>query len=439
MGYDLNIICEEYLLDMNGNNIYQVAKKIFPICRSITGEGVRETLKILDDYIFVGTGRHLDIHEVPSGTKVFDWTVPKEWRIRDAYIEDERGNHIVDMRENNLHVMGYSTSYDEWVTLEDMKKHIFTQPDQPEVIPYVTSYYKERFGFCMSEIQLSSLSNGKYHMYIDSDLFDGSLTYAECIIPGETDRELMITSYICHPSMANNECSGPALLVELIRYVCSMEKRKYTYRFVLNPETIGSITYLSRNYRHLQDKLDAGIVLSCVGDDRDYSIVHSRYGDTLADKSLENVLRFHSDYTPYSFLERGSDERQYNAPGIDLPVVGFCRSKYDKYPEYHTSADNMGLVSPSGFQGSYEVMTQWINAMECNSRYKVKVLCEPQLGKRALYPTFSQKGQYHVVKSTTNFIAYADGKNDLFDISDRISVPVRELIQLLPRLESILE
>ncbi len=418
-----------------GRAIYDLASSVFPICRSLTGDGVRETLSLLDDYIFEGSGRHLEIHEVPSGTQAFDWTVPKEWRIRAAYIENEQGSRIVDMQENNLHVMGYSTPVDEWVSLDELKKHIYTQPDQPDVIPYVTSYYRERFGFCMSAKQLASLPDGKYHMYIDSELFDGSLTYAECIVPGETDRELMITSYICHPSMANNECSGPALLAELIRYVSSLEKRKYTYRFVLNPETIGAIVYLSRNYRHLKETLDAGIVLSCVGDDRDYSIIHSRRGNTLADKSLENILRFRPRCTPYSFLKRGSDERQYNAPGIDLPVVGFCRSKYGEYPEYHTSADNMGLVSPEGFQGSCEVMTRWIDAMEHNGNYRISVLCEPQLGKRGLYPTVSQKGSYDAVSAMVNFIAYADGTNDLFDISEIIGVPAGELIGIVEKLK----
>lgn len=419
----------------NGQNIYDLSAAIFPICRSITGEGIRETLHILDEYISRNGGPHLMVHEIPSGTQVFDWTVPKEWVIREAYIEDEQGNHIIDMKDNNLHVLGYSTPVDEWVSLETLKKHIFTQPDQPDVIPYVTSYYKERFGFCLAARQISSLKEGRYHMYIDSELFDGSMSYAECVIPGEIDQELMITSYICHPSMANNECSGPTLLAELIRYVAAMEHRKYTYRFVLNPETIGSIAYLSRNYRHLKDKLAAGIVLSCVGDDRDYSIVHSRYGDTLADKSLENILRFRPHYTPYSYLKRGSDERQYNAPGIELPVVGYCRTKYGEYPEYHTSADDMGLVSPAGFQGSYEVMTQWIDAMEHNEKYRVLVHCEPQLGKRGLYPTVSQKGSYNAVQAMTDFIAYADGRNDLFDISDLIGVPVRELIEITDKLK----
>lgn len=417
-----------------GVRIYQLTKRLFPICRSITGSGVRETLKIIDDYIADGTGRRLDIHEVPSGSQVFDWKIPKEWAIREAYIEDERSKRIVDMKKNNLHVMGYSVPVDKWVTLEELKQYIYTQPDQPDVIPYVTSYYKERFGFCMSKAQLDSLPDGMYHMYIDSELFDGYLTYADCVIPGETSQELMITSYVCHPSMANNECSGPALLAELVRYVDALPHRRYTYRFVLSPETIGSITYLFYNYKQLQDRLTAGVVLSCVGDDRNYSVIHTRYGGTIADKAFDCILRYYPRHTFFSFLERGSDERQYNAPGIDLPVIGFCRSKYGMYPEYHTSADNLNIISPSGFQGSYEIMTQWINAMEHNGKYMVTVLCEPQLGKRGLYPTISQKGSYGSVRTLQDFVAYADGRNDLFDISNRIEKPVSELLPIVEKL-----
>lgn len=416
-----------------GQEMYRLAEAIFPLCRSITGAGVRQTLKILSDFI-AQDGMELSVHEIPSGTQVFDWTVPKEWVIRAAYIENEQGERIIDMEENNLHVMGYSVSVDQWVTLDELKQYVYTQSDQPDVIPYVTSYYKERFGFCMSEAQLRSLPDGKYHMVIDSELFDGSLTYSDLILPGESDREILITSYICHPSMANNECSGPVLLAALARYVHNLPKRRYTYRFVLNPETIGSITYLSKNYKHLQEKLEAGVVLSCVGDDRAYTIVHSRYGNTIADKSLMNILRGRENFKEYSFLKRGSDERQYNAPGIDLPVVGFCRSKYGEYPEYHTSADNMGLISPSGLQGSYAAMTEWIQAIEHNRKYKVKVLCEPQLGKRGLYPTISQKGSYDEVKAMTDFIAYADGTNDLFEISNKISASVSVLMPLAEKL-----
>ena len=373
-------------------------------------------------------------HEISSGTPVFDWVVPKEWVIREAYIEDASGNRVIDMAKNNLHVMGYSAPVDKWVNLEELKGYIFTQPDQPDVIPYVTSYYKERYGFCMSEAQKNSLPEGRYHMYIDSQLIDGSLTYAEVVLPGATDDEILFTSYVCHPSMANNECSGPVLLTELIRYVNAMENRKYTYRFLLNPETIGAITYLSRNHRHLKEHLKAGLVLSCVGDDGDYSLVHTRYGHTLTDKGLANILKNRRGYREYSFLSRGSDERQYNAPGIDLPVAGFCRSKYGTFPEYHTSADDMNFISPAGLQGSYDVLTQWIDAMEWNEHYRVTVLCEPQLGKRGLYPTVSQKGTYDAVFATVNLLAYADGRNDLFDISERIQVPVSHLVEVVKKL-----
>lgn len=424
------------MTEQRGQDIYDLTKELFPICRSITGDGVRKTLDVIQNYI-KSDGLNLNRYEVPSGTQVFDWTVPKEWVIRQAYIEDRQGNRIIDMQDNNLHVMGYSIPVDKWVSFEELKKVVFTEPDQPHVIPYVTSYYKERYGFCMSQEQLDSLEvEGDYHIVIDSELIEGSLTYSDVIIPGETDDELMITSYTCHPSMANNECSGPALLAELMRYVKKKDKRRYTYRFVLNPETIGSITYLSKNYEHLKKHLVAGIVLSCVGDDRDYSIIHSRYADTIADKSLLSILKTKNKYTEYSFLKRGSDERQYNAPGIELPVVGFCRSKYGEYPEYHTSDDNMGIVSPSGFQGAYETLVQWIECMEHNGKYKISVLGEPQLGKRGLYPTVSHKGSYDEVTVMVDFIAYADGENDLFDIARIIGVPVYELLPVVIKLNS---
>lgn len=416
-----------------GQEMYDLADKIFPICRSITGEGVRETLKIISDYLGQD-GLALAVHEVPSGTEVFDWTVPKEWVIRSAYIEDRQGNRVIDMQENNLHVMGYSVPVDKWVSLDELKECVYTQPGQPSAIPYVTSYYKERYGFCMSADQLNLLEDGEYHIFIDSELIDGSLTYADLRIEGQSSDEILVSSYICHPSMANNECSGPAVLAALARYVNSMENRRYTYRFVLNPETIGSIAYLSQNYQYLKEHLVAGIVLSCVGDDRDYSIVESRYADTIADRSLKSILETGGGYTAYPFLKRGSDERQYNAPGIDLPVVGFCRTKYGEYPEYHTSEDNMGLISPSGLQGSYEVMVKWVRSMESNRKYQVAVLGEPQLGKRGLYPTVSQKGSYGEVEAMVNLIAYADGKNDLFDISRIIGVAPPELIPVVEKL-----
>lgn len=414
-----------------GNEMYGLCERLFPICRSITGNGVRETLNILKE-----SCPELKIHEVPTGTKVFDWQVPKEWNIREAYVENSSGEKIIDFKNNNLHVVGYSVPVDKVVDLSELKTIIYTQEDQPDVIPYVTSYYKERYGFCMSKVQKDSLPEDDYHIYIDSDLKDGSLTYGEIIIPGESEQEIFLSTYVCHPSMANNELSGPAIAIHLAKWLSSLEKRRYTYRIIFIPETIGSITYLSKNLDILKKNVVAGFNISCVGDDRTFSYVASRYGNTLADKVAKNVLKYYyPDYKVYSFLDRGSDERQYNAPGVDLPVCAICRSKYGEYPEYHTSKDDLQLISATGLQGAFEVYQECIVALENNFKYKINVLCEPQLGKRGLYPTMSQKGSYAAVKAMTDFIAYADGTNDLIDISNIIGVPVNELISIVDKLQ----
>lgn len=417
-------------MNEEGRKIYDICKELFPICRSLTGDGVRETFRILGEYY-----DDIRITEVPSGTQVFDWTIPKEWNIRDAYIEDESGKKIIDFQKNNLHVMGYSVPVDKKMSLSELSEHIYTLPDQPELIPYMTSYYKERWGFAMTDVQKKSLKDGMYHAVIDSDLKDGFLTYGEILVPGETDEEIFISTYICHPSMANNECSGPALAVALAEYIRSLPGRRYSYRIVLAPETIGAITYLSRNMDYLKKHVIAGFNLSCVGDDRTYSMIHSRYGDTLADKVMENVLKNHyPDYCDYSYLKRGSDERQYQAPGVDIPLVGFCRSKYHEYPEYHTSGDNMTIVSPEGFQGSFDVMVKCIEALEWNNRYRITCFGEPQLGKRGLVPTISSKETYRQTLCLKDLLAYADGTNDLIDISNRIEAPVDILLPLVRKL-----
>lgn len=414
---------------MIGDTIYKFAEKIYPINRSITGNGVRKTFQIINEYLNEKGCPSFTIHEVPSGTKVFDWTVPKEWEIKEGYIADSTGNHVIDMENHPLHIMGYSTPVDEMVCLEELKKHVYVQEDAPDAIPYVTSYYRERFGFCMTKNQLDALQEDTYHMFINSRLFDGSLTYGELIIEGNSDEEIFFSSYVCHPQMANNETSGPALMTQLIDYVAKLPNRKYTYRFVLLPETIGSITYLSKNLSAMKERTVAGFNLSCVGDNNDYSIVETRYGNTLADRALSCVLEHKGKYTRYSYLKRGSDERQYNAPGVDLPVVGFSRTLYGCYDAYHTSRDDMTLVSPLGFQGAYEAMQGVIDLLENNGLYKITVLCEPQLGKRGLYPTVSRKGIYDEVKNFTNFIAYCDGTNDLMDISKIIGVAPDKLIE----------
>lgn len=422
----------------HGQNMYNLAGEIFPFFRSITGEGVRNTLRVLSDYISKEDGIGLTISEIPSGTQAFDWVVPKEWVIREAYIEDEEGNHIIDIKNSNLHVLGYSIAVDRWVDLEELKEHIYTQPDQPEVIPYVTSYYKESFGFCMSENMKNSLPEGRYHMYIDSEHIDGSLTYADIIIPGETDEEIFFSTYDCHPSMADNECSGPALMAELIKYVKQIENRRYTYRFAIVTETIGSITYLATNnhLEYMKKHVVAGFNLSCVGDNLDYSLIPSRYGNTLADKVLGNVLKYYTNdtYHKYTYRDRGSDERQYTSAGVDLPVVCFCRSKFGRFPEYHTSADNMDFVSPEGFQGAYDVMTETIDTLENNYYYQMQTFCEPQLGKRGLYSNISRKGIYDGILVQRDFISYADGTNDIVDLSEYADAPVSELIPIAQKL-----
>ncbi|WP_289025423.1 DUF4910 domain-containing protein [uncultured Phascolarctobacterium sp.] len=426
MGYGLESKVKE--------EMYELCERLFPICRSITGDGVRTTLQMLVEVY----GNEINIHEVPTGTKVFDWTVPKEWNIKEAYIENSKGQRVIDFKNNNLHVVGYSLPVDKFVDLQELKSVVYTQPDQPDAIPYVTSYYKECYGFCMSQNQLDKLPEDTYHIVIDSELKEGSLTYGEIIIPGDTEEEVFLSTYICHPSMANNELSGPVVATFLAKWLNLLVKRRYTYRIIFIPETIGAITYLSKNLQYLKEHVIAGFNLSCVGDNRTFSYVESRYGDTLADKAAKNVLSFYyPDYKTYSFLKRGSDERQYNAPGVDLPVCAICRSKYGEYPEYHTSKDNLELISPEGLLGAYEVYQQCILSLENNYSYKINVLCEPQLGKRGLYPTTSQKGTYDAVKVMIDFIAYADGSNDLIDISNIIGVPVNELLTVIEKLEKV--
>lgn len=412
-----------------GQEMYDFAGKLFPIGRSLTGEGVRTSLQMIKEQV-----PELEIKSVPSGTQVFDWTVPPEWEIREGYIEDEEGNRIIDYRENNLHVMGYSVAVDKYVSLEELLQYIKVEEQQPEVIPYVTSYYSRRFAFCMSKKQRDALRPGTYHMVIDSRHFDGQLNYGEILLPGASEKEVLLSTYICHPSMANNEVSGPVLTTWLAKWLKTLDRR-LSYRIVIVPETIGSIAYLSRNLTQMKQNTIAGFVLTCVGDDRTYSYLETRKADTLTDRVMRNVLGFvYPAYKTYSFLERGSDERQYNAPGVDLPVCDFCRSKYAEYPEYHTSADDMSLISPEGLEGSYKVMQQVIRALEYNHYYRVTCLCEPQLGKRGLYPTESRKGIYEEVKKLTNLIAYADGTEDLISISTRIGVPVEELIPNIDKL-----
>ena len=406
-------------LDRAGETMLGWARELYPIRRSLTGEGVRETLDFLEKRL-PGLRRR----SVPSGSEAFDWTVPKEWRFRSARLVHESGKVVVDAEDNFLHVLGYSTGIDTTLSRADLDAHLYSMPDQPDLIPYVTSYYRERWGFCLSHTQRQTLPEGLYHARIDAELVDGQLDYADLVIPGETDREIMFSTYICHPNLANNELSGPVLATRLAQEIASWKTRRYTYRFVFVPETIGALVYLSSEIDALKDRVEAGFVLSCVGDERGYSHVQSPSGDTLADRALSAVLKDRPNAVTYDYTERGSDERQYCAPGVDLPVCGFCRTKYGIYPEYHTSADDFTVVTARGLADAFGTMREMVTALELNGHYRAQIIGEPQLGKRGLYPTISIKGAGDATRLRLNVLGFSDGSRDIFDLARRIKAPV---------------
>ena len=415
-----------------GKRAYELAVELFPICRSLTGPGVRQTLRILQREL-----PDLTLHEVPSGTRCFDWTVPSEWSIREAYIAAEDGRRVVDFADHTLHVVGYSTPVDAVMSLDELRPHLHSLPELPDAIPYVTSYYRERWGFCLSHRQLQSLAPGNYRVKIDSTLGPGSLTYGELLIPGQRDDEIFLSTCVCHPSMANNELSGPVVTAAIARWLGALKDRRFSYRIVFIPETIGSLVYLSRHLPQMKRRMIAGFNVTCVGDDRAYSYMPSRLGDTLADRAALHALRRQAGeggFTRYSFLERGSDERQYCSPGVDLPVASIMRSKYGTYPEYHTSLDDLSVISPAGLAGAIAAIAGAILAVEVNRRYRTTVLGEPQLGRRGLYPTLSTRDSGLTVRRMLDVLAYSDGAHDLLAIADMLEVPVWELAAIARQL-----
>jgi len=400
--------------------------------RSLTGDGNRETLKILSELI------DLQITEVPSGTECFDWTVPPEWNVKEAWIKDNRGSKIVDFSKNNLHLLGYSIPINKRMPLSELKEHIYTLPDQPDLIPYLTSYYKERWGFCMSQHQFSELQEQEYEVYINSSLdYKGSMTVGDVVLKGSSDREILFSTYICHPSMANNELSGILVSSFIYNELKKMTNRFYTYRFVFIPETIGSIYYLSMHGDHLKQKLDAGFVISCVGDSGNFTYKRSRRGNSLADRCAEIVLKHtEKQYIVEDFFPGGSDERQYCSPGFNLPVGSLMRTRYGKYIEYHTSGDNKDFISFEAMEKSILKYIEIINVLENNFYYLNTIPnCEPQLGKRGLYPTLgSQKGTTAFVDAMMWILNLADGTNDLISFSEKSKSSVQELIPVVNKL-----
>jgi len=400
--------------------MYNWASDLFPITRSITGKGVRDTLKYIKNIL-----PDLKINEIKSGTKIFDWEIPDEWNIDEAYIEDENGKKIVDFKENNLHVLNYSVPVDTYLNLDELDKHLYSIEDQPDLIPYVTSYYNRRWGFCLTHNKRKSLKNQKFHVVIKSQLKPGVLNYGEIIISGKSSKEILLSTYICHPSMANNEVSGPVVTTALAKYISETKDRRYSYRIIFIPETIGAIAYLKHNFEIMKRNIDAGFILTCVGDNRSYSFMPSRLGKTLTDRiALHIIKEFYPQTINYSFLERGSDERQFCTPLVDLPVVSLMRTKYGKYPEYHTSGDNMTLISEEGLLGGFEINQKCIKALEINFKYKATIIGEPKMDKRGLRNSLgAPKSLTFETINIMNFLMYSDG-SCLLDISERIGLDI---------------
>lgn len=412
-----------------GEEIYQWITDLFPICRSLSGDGVRETLRYYKNIL-----PNLAIHEVPSGTKVFDWVVPDEWQIRDAYIANASGERIIDFKACNIHIISYSTPVDQWMTFTELDPYLHSLPNQPDAIPYMTSFYKRSWGFCLTENlrnELRKQPNAKYHVKIDSTLEPGHLTYGELIIPGNTNYEILLSANICHPSLANNELSGPSVMAGVARLIQNRQAtNKYTYRILFIVETIGSIIYLSKHLQAMRDNTIAGFVLTCLGDNNAYTMIGSRLGNTLTDRVCRHVLTHHTPkFCDYSFIKKAGDERQYCSPGIDLPVCALARTKHSEYLEYHTSLDNLSYISAEGLQGGFDVVIKCIELVEANAKYRCTVLAEPQMGKRGLYPNVSTKVIFEKKFITMmNCLAYADGNHDLIDTAERINVYAGELI-----------
>jgi len=407
--------------------------RLWPITRSLTGNGNRESLKILSEII------DLEITEVPCGTQCFDWNVPPEWNINQAWIKDGKGDKIVDVSENNLHILGYSEPFQGKLSFKDLKDHLYTLPEQPDLIPYLTSYYKRRWGFCLTYNQFLQLDqNETYEVFIDSSLDDnGSMTIGEAVIKGKSDKEILFSTYICHPSLASNELSGPLVTTFLYEKVKEFKNLKYTYRFIFIPETIGSIYSLSVKGEHWKNNLTAGFVITCIGDDGKFTYKRSRIGNSVPDRAVEAILsQTENEFNIVDFFPSGSDERQYCSPGFNLPVGSLMRTMYGKYPEYHTSADNKEFVSFDAMEKSVSKYLEVIELIEKNEKYINKMpFCEPQLGKRGLYPTLgSQKGMQDFVIAMMWILNLSDGENDLITISEKSKIAVKDLIPVVDKL-----
>jgi aminopeptidase-like protein len=400
-----------------GEAMHRFAAELYPICRSITGEGIRSTLRLIQQRI------PLDINDVESGTPVFDWNVPKEWNIRDAYIKNREGRRVVDFQQCNLHVLNYSAPVRATLPLSELKPHLFTIPERPDWIPYRTSYYQENWGFCLSHNQMLELEDGEYEVVIDSTLESGRLAYGECYLAGESTDEVLISCHACHPSLANDNLSGLAVATFLAELLKTQERR-YSYRFLFIPGTIGAITWLALN-REAAGRIRHGLVLTCVGDAGGFHYKKSRRGDTEIDRAAAHVLA-HQD-EPFEVLEfspYGYDERQYCSPGFNLAVGCLMRSVWGTFPEYHTSADSLDFIHPEKLAGSLRVCAAIVDVLENNRRYiNRNPYCEPQLGRRNLYRPTGGDGVGVEISARLWVLNLSDGEHSLLDIAERSGLP----------------
>ncbi|MDP4500821.1 DUF4910 domain-containing protein [Nonomuraea turcica] len=412
---------------MTGADMHDLVRRLYPLCRSITGAGLRRTLEIIGESI------PLEITEVPTGTNVLDWTIPREWNIRDAYIKDAAGNKVVDFQESNLHVVGYSVPVEATMSLEELRGHLHTLPDQPDLIPYRTSYYAETWGFCLSQNTLDGLADGPYEVKIDATLADGHLTYGEHVIRGRSSEEVLISCHICHPSLANDNLAGVAVAVALAQ---RLSDPWYTYRFIFAPGTIGAITWLALN-RENTDRIRHGVTLACAGDSGAITYKRSRRGDAEIDQVFAHVLkdRPHTilDFSPY-----GYDERQYCSPGFNLAVGSLTRTPYGSYPEYHTSADNPGFVRPEAMEDTLETLWAAVRVLEGNRRYQnLSPYGEPQLGTRGLYGSLGGRSDTKQAQMAMLWVLnLSDGLNSLLDIAERSNLPFQALADAALSLQS---
>lgn len=413
----------------NGERMYSLITEMFPICRSITGNGVRQSLEIIKKIIPIQT------HEIPSGQKVFDWEVPKEWNIRDAFIKNSNGDKIVDFKKCNLHVLNYSVPVNKTLSLQELKEHLFYVPQHPDWIPYRTSYYKEDWGFCISYNQFQKLNDEKYEVHIDSTLETGHLTYGELYIPGETEEEILISTHICHPSLANDNLSGISVAVFLAAHLRQIKSR-YAYRFLFVPGTIGAITWLATNEQAI-GKIKHGLVLSLLGDTGPFTYKKSRQDTAEIDQLIEYLLKCErGDNKVIEFIPYGYDERQYCSPGINLAVGCLSRTPYGQYNEYHTSADNLDFIKVSSLEASLQLVKEVFHGLEVNKKYlNLNPKCEPQLGRRGLYNLTggnSDTKEFQMALLWT--LNLSDGKNSILDIAKRSSINFSVIKEAVDRL-----